>query len=217
MEPNTNLGRKLKETDLIIWDEAPMQNKLVLKAIDNTLRDVRSSDKNLSEEQVNNIKSKSFGGVTLLMAGDWRQILPVVKNGIRIQIVNKTHKKCYSLWPLVNQFYLKTNMRVNGSEPDDVWFKEYLMSVGNGSANTDPNNPEMIQIPPRFIIDGHQPSDLCNSIYNNIGSFVLNSNSDDYSKWLQSRAIKCSTNSDVDLNNTMMLQRLPGEEYFLRC
>ena len=87
------------------------------------------------------------------------------------------------------------------------------MSFANGSANTNQNNPEMIQIPLRFIIDIHQPSDLCDSIYDNTGSFVLNSNSDDYSQWFQSRAIICSTNSDVELYNNIMLQKLPREEF----
>ena len=48
-----------------------------------------------------------------------------------------------------------------------------MMSFANGSANTNQNNPEMIQIPLRFIIDGHQPSDLCDSIYDNTGSLNL--------------------------------------------
>ena len=73
--PQGSLRAKLLiETKLIIWDEAPMINRLCFEALDRTLRDVMRAE---SEENA----LKPFGGKVIVLGGDFRQILPVVKNG----------------------------------------------------------------------------------------------------------------------------------------
>ncbi|RYQ88843.1 hypothetical protein Ahy_B09g095799 [Arachis hypogaea] len=66
--------------DLIIWDEAPMTNKLAFEALDRTLRDimVSVSDRN---------KDLPFGGKVVVLGGDFRQVLPVIPEGSRAEIV----------------------------------------------------------------------------------------------------------------------------------
>ncbi|XP_016173713.1 uncharacterized protein LOC107616245 [Arachis ipaensis] len=66
--------------DLIIWDEAPMTNKLEFEALDRTLRDiiVSVSDRN---------KNLPFGGKVVILGGDFRQVLPVIPKGSRAEIV----------------------------------------------------------------------------------------------------------------------------------
>jgi hypothetical protein len=68
-----------RQAQLIIWDEASMQHRYAYEAIDRMLQDVRSD-------------SRSFGGVTVLFAGDFRQCLPVVPGGSRAQIIAATLK-----------------------------------------------------------------------------------------------------------------------------
>lgn len=53
-----------------------------------------------------------FGGKTLLFAGDFRQILPVVVNGSRNDII-KASIKHFSMWPNFTQLQLAHNMRVH--------------------------------------------------------------------------------------------------------
>ncbi|XP_072087082.1 uncharacterized protein [Arachis hypogaea] len=66
--------------DLIIWDEAPMTNKLAFEALDRTLQDimVSVSDRN---------KDLPFGGKVVVLGGDFRQVLPVIPKGSRAEIV----------------------------------------------------------------------------------------------------------------------------------
>lgn len=64
-----------RETKLIIWDEVPMQHRHCIEAADRTLRDICDSE-------------KPFGGITVVLGGDFRQILPVIPKGVREQIVN---------------------------------------------------------------------------------------------------------------------------------
>ena len=58
------LASLIKETDLIIWDDAPMQDHIAFEAVDHTLQDIGDSD-------------KPFAGITIVFGGHFRQILPV--------------------------------------------------------------------------------------------------------------------------------------------
>ena len=64
----------LRKADLIIWDEIPMSNRLAPEALDHTLRDLRRCD-------------RPFGGTTVLFAGDWRQVGPVVLFGTPADVI----------------------------------------------------------------------------------------------------------------------------------
>ncbi|XP_067214183.1 uncharacterized protein [Linepithema humile] len=54
----------LKNTDIFIWDEAPMSPRYALEIMDRTLRDIMN----------NNLP---FGGKIVLLGGDFRQLLPI--------------------------------------------------------------------------------------------------------------------------------------------
>jgi hypothetical protein len=71
----------VRKADLIIWDEASMMHRRAFEAIDHTLRDLMQLD----DAQATN---KIFGGKTVVLGGDFRQILPVVPKGGREDIVN---------------------------------------------------------------------------------------------------------------------------------
>jgi len=70
----------IRQTKLILWDEAPMTNKLAFEAMDRTLHDL--TDKN-----------KPFGGIIFVMSGDFRQVLPVIPRGSHANIVFTSIKK----------------------------------------------------------------------------------------------------------------------------
>ena len=81
-----NDKKRLREIDVIIWDEASMIPKKALEIVDKTLQDVC----------INNLK---FGGKLVILSGDLRQIAPVVKSGSKEDIILETIK--YSqYWPL---------------------------------------------------------------------------------------------------------------------
>ncbi|KAL1321121.1 hypothetical protein AAHE18_14G105700 [Arachis hypogaea] len=61
----------LKQTKLIIWDEASMVHRYSVEAIDKSLRDIMSSTDN-------NNANLPFGGKVVVFGGDFRQIFSVI-------------------------------------------------------------------------------------------------------------------------------------------
>ncbi|CAF1801401.1 unnamed protein product [Brassica napus] len=125
IKPGTMLAELIEETDLIIWDEAPMTHKHAFEALDKTLKDIMSM-KNPPA------KNHPFGGKTVMLGGDFRQILPVIPQGSRADTVLASISHSY-LWNSCQKFSLKTNMRVNQDEKE---FSEWLLKVGEGHLET---------------------------------------------------------------------------------
>ena len=63
----SSLAKLVRMAKLILIDEATMLDSLLLEALDRSLKDLMGEQK------------KPFGGKTLLLAGDFRHCLPVVK------------------------------------------------------------------------------------------------------------------------------------------
>ena len=105
------------------------------------------------------------------MAGcDFRQILPVVKNGTKFNIFNETIKFS-NIWQQILYYELEKNMRAR-----DQRFCEFLLKIGSGIIKS-------LKIP-----DNWKTNDICTTIY---GS-VINENDD-----LSNRAILSCHNQDV--------------------
>jgi ATP-dependent DNA helicase PIF1 len=81
IEGDNHHAELLRETKLIIWDEAPMCHKFTFECLNRTLQDV-VVDKNNS--------GKLFGGKVVVFGGDFRQILPVIPRGSRSDIVHSS-------------------------------------------------------------------------------------------------------------------------------
>ncbi|GKF83680.1 DNA helicase [Tanacetum coccineum] len=67
MPKKIQLGNLLVEVDLIIWDEAPINDRGCFETLDRTLRDLMDAP------------SLLFGGKTVVLGGDFHQTLPVKK------------------------------------------------------------------------------------------------------------------------------------------
>ena len=101
---NSKAAKFLSEASVIIWDEAPMAPLHALDAIDRILKKIMRSE-------------KPFGGKTLLLGGDFRQVTPVIKHASRTKIVENSIK--YSkYWPQFRKLFLTKNMRALGEERD---------------------------------------------------------------------------------------------------
>ena len=55
----TNLANLIRQSEIIVWDEAPMAHRFLLEALDRSLRDVMNNE-------------RPFGGKSLVLAGDFR-------------------------------------------------------------------------------------------------------------------------------------------------
>jgi hypothetical protein len=64
----------VRKADLIIWDEALMMHHRAFEAVDQTLRDLMQLDDTQANEKI-------FGGKTMVLGGDFRQIVAVVPKG----------------------------------------------------------------------------------------------------------------------------------------
>ncbi|KAF1858689.1 hypothetical protein Lal_00044722 [Lupinus albus] len=82
----SELAELLKQTKLIIWDEAPMAHKFCFEALDRSLADIMGTT---SDESI------LFGGNVVVFGGDFRQILPVVPRGCCSDIVHATINSSY--------------------------------------------------------------------------------------------------------------------------
>jgi len=87
-----DLAVLIRQTKLILWDEAPMTNKLAFEAVDRTLCDLTN-------------RNEPFGGIVFVMSGDFRQVLPVIPRGSHADIVFASIKNSY-LWEFVEVFHL---------------------------------------------------------------------------------------------------------------
>nr|GEW71559.1 ATP-dependent DNA helicase PIF1-like [Tanacetum cinerariifolium] len=80
IKQNIPLVELMQEVQLIIWDEAPMTQRYAFKALDITLRDILEFKNTEKRNQI-------FEGMTVLLGGDFRQILPVIPKAKRPEIV----------------------------------------------------------------------------------------------------------------------------------
>ncbi|XP_074350186.1 uncharacterized protein LOC141689724 [Apium graveolens] len=128
---NSDIAELLKRTSLIIWDEALMQGRYAFECLDRTLRDIM---KYVSVDR----GEKPFGGITMLLGGDFRQILPVVPKGSRSDIVGASITSS-PLWCQCKLFKLVRNMRLNVGNTDEEKirrnkFCQWVLDIGDGKA-----------------------------------------------------------------------------------
>ncbi|XP_067949786.1 ATP-dependent DNA helicase pif1-like [Watersipora subatra] len=93
---NSRTAQLLQRCVLIVQDECTMSHKLAFEALKLTLKDLRKNNRLL-------------GGVTLLLLGDFRQTLPVIKRGTAIDGINACIKSSF-LQLYVVQLHLTRNM-----------------------------------------------------------------------------------------------------------
>ena len=79
-----------------------MTNRQYFEALDRSLRDI------VSEKQPR-FQDIPFGGKVLVLGGDPKQILPVIENATRAQIINASIFRSY-LWKDIKKLYLNENM-----------------------------------------------------------------------------------------------------------
>ena len=185
---STNLAELIRETDLVIWDEAPMQNKQIMETVDRSFRDLRRCD------------DKPFGGLSIVFGGDFQQILPVVIKGSRPQVVGACMQRS-SLWRSFTVLHLHQNMRLNTVVESEANFARWQLEVGQGMHTDQDCN---ITLPDQFRCMENTVASLINTIYPGIHT----PNHPD--QYFSERTILSSTNNEVDTLNTAVLQQFPG-------
>ncbi|MCP4491587.1 MAG: AAA family ATPase [Gammaproteobacteria bacterium] len=179
--PNSDEAKFIQNLDVIIWDEAPMSPKRALETLDIMLRDVMRS-------------KVPFAGKVIVLGGDFRQVLPVVPHGSRMQLIQQCIKSS-DLWHKHFQvLQLTENMRTMQDEKE---FSKWLLQLGNGELAVD--NLEQIELPDMFKSSG-------NLILDTFGQCLQSCDT----ATMKTRAILCPKNRDALFVNEQILSELPG-------
>ncbi|XP_071732974.1 uncharacterized protein [Rutidosis leptorrhynchoides] len=161
ISPSSKLGELIRRTKLLIWDEAPMVNKMCVEELDRSMRDICRQSNPDSMDTL-------FGGKTFVFGGDFRQILPVIQKGKREDIVDASLNSSY-LWDYVTVLKLTVNMRLCGIETNANIrsFAQWILDIGNGDVGESEDGVFDIEIPQDlFITDLDDPiGSIISTIY----------------------------------------------------
>ncbi|XP_050339701.1 uncharacterized protein LOC126766040 [Bactrocera neohumeralis] len=189
---NSEMGKVLQQCKLIVWDECTMAHKKSVEALDRTLQDLRSNDQQI------------FGGALILLAGDFRQTLPVIPRSTTADELKACLKPSY-LWRHVQILNLTTNVRVQiQNDPSADTFSRQLLAIGNGQLAVD-RETGLTTLPDNFCNIASTKEELVSSVFPNIAENYRNHN------WLAERAILAAKNKDVGQMNADILTHVPGE------
>ena len=177
----SSLAQLVRMSKLLLIDEATMLDRYMLEALDRTLRDLL------------NKPDKPFGDKILILAGDFRQCLPVVQGATRAGIVSHCINQS-ALWSSFQILRLTQNMRVHASgDPTLEQFDNWTLSLGNGEV-------DKVKIPEANVATKITPNSKNNrdaegqAMKEFIGKIFpeLRINIQDR-HWLEGRAILCAT------------------------
>ncbi|XP_076066980.1 ATP-dependent DNA helicase Pif1-like [Oratosquilla oratoria] len=179
------MSKLLGMCSLIVWDEVVMANKNMLLVVDITLRDLLSAN-------------EFMGGISFVCAGDFRQILPVVKEGGSNQEISATIKNTY-FWEELRKYALTENLRLRG--PDEhrhnKIFAERLLQIGHAASGP-------FAIPENFGVVYYDQKEFINSVYQDLIDHVGDH------RYFSSRVIISPLNVDVTEINKAIQNMLPG-------
>ncbi|GJT67976.1 DNA helicase PIF1, ATP-dependent [Tanacetum coccineum] len=202
---DSELAELIRMAKLIIWDEAPMTHKHCYEAFDRTLKDICRTDPTTPNDNV-------FGGKVVLFGGDFRQILPVVTNGSKQDVVHASINSSY-LWKHCNVMRLTENMRLgksaNYSEKKEIQdFAYWILSIGNGTIGGKNDGETTIEFPNDILMPDSSDhiGSLIEETYPQLIQNLYNPT------FFQEKSILAPTHALVDMINDRMLELIPGDE-----
>ncbi|GJW36161.1 DNA helicase [Tanacetum coccineum] len=194
----------LVEADLIIYDEAPMNDKRCFETLDRTLRDLMKAPNLL------------FGGKTIVLGGDFRQTLPVKKGAAKEELIAASIAESH-LWWNFKICTLTENMRLLRSDltsekrQRSEAFAKWLLDVGNGEIGEpdkeDDQDISWIAILPDYLVSADETrlSQLIDFIY---GDKTLKTST---AGALQEKVIACPKNKTEYVVNAKILSDIEGQ------
>ncbi|XP_050063110.1 ATP-dependent DNA helicase PIF1-like [Aphis gossypii] len=188
---NSAMAKVLQQCKLIVWDECTMAHKKSLEALDRTLKDLRSNN-------------NRFGGAMILLAGDFRQTLPVIPRSTPADELNACLKSS-SLWKHVKVLHLSKNMRVElQNDQSGNIFSKQLIDIGNGKFPIDMLTG-CINFPLSFCQLTRSKDELIQKVFPDVSQNYRNHD------WLSERAILAAKNIDVNELNFKIQEQITGE------
>ena len=185
----SELAQLIRSARLIVMDEAPMAHRHHIEGLDRTLRDLMASE-------------EPFGGKVVVLGGDFRQVLPVVRHANQAGIVDACLRRS-PVWRHFQVCQLRDNMRARlaqdgGQQAELQDFSDWLLKLGNGELPKDAEG--RITLPPRLVMESELPAVI---------SWTFGELTDPES--MASRAVRAPTNSVVDNINDEVINIFPGQ------
>ena len=197
IKANSATADLIRSCKAIFWDEATMINKAALEALDRTLRDIRKS-------------SAIFGGIPVILSGDFRQTLPILPGEGRAEQVQACIRHS-CLWQSVQKLALSTNIRVHLHNDNNAGdFSQLLLQVGNGEISNVAQSSYQIEMPIELANAIKSVDRLIENVYPDIQNNFRDL------EWLMERAILAPHNHTVDEINNCVLDKIPGENVTYR-
>jgi len=197
-------AKLLRQASLIIWDEAPMMHKFCFEAFDRTMRDI------MRVVHEDNLK-KPFGGKVVILGGDFRQILPVIRKANRRDIM-KSSVNSSNIWHNCMVLKLTRNMRLIGdatveSANEIRDFAKWILTIGNGDMVADEDGESIIHIPEDLCIPpcNNPLQALVDFVYPDVVSNI------DNRRIFEEKAILAPTLDSVEQVNEYILSLIEGE------
>ncbi|KAL0867452.1 hypothetical protein ABMA27_008239 [Loxostege sticticalis] len=132
-----------------------------------------------------------MGGVVVLLAGDFRQTLPVIERGTPADEMNAC-LKASPLWSKVEKLHLTCHMRVQlFNDLESGAYASKLLQIGEGRLETDE--------------DVATEDELISHVFPNIQNNITND------EWLCERAVMSPKNESVNKINNKILEVLASE------
>lgn len=144
-----------------------------------------------------------MGNLTVLLAGDFRQILPVVARGTPLDELNACLKASY-LWNNITKLKLTKNLRVAlFSDELSGNFTNQLLNIGEDKFKTDQQGK--IHFTEEFCNIVQSTDELIDKVFPNVYENFVSK------EWLCQRAILAPTNDTVSNINNLILEKIPGD------
>ena len=152
----------------------------------------------------------------MILAGDFRQCLPVVPGASRAATISHCINQSV-LWDGFEQMKLTTNMRVMTSGEEKLQdFDTWTLKIGNGEMESIniPNDMIATKIHPNTkentVSEGEAMHQFCKQIYPNIQTNLGTEG------WMDGRCILAPTNKEVEMLNRVVSEMLQGTEVVLK-
>ncbi|XP_074356196.1 uncharacterized protein LOC141695887 [Apium graveolens] len=187
---DSDIAEHIKHTSLIIYDEASMQYRYTFECLNRSLRDIMRA---VDHRRYN----MPFGGIAVVLGGDFRKILPMITLGSRGDIVSACITNS-PLWKHSKILLLHRNMRLNQGQTEEEIeklkrFVDWVLKVGNGQIP-----------PPKDVFFDYEEDDIM--IPPTYPDFLEKYRFSDY---LSERAILTPTNQIVSHLNSLIVDTIP--------
>lgn len=150
---NSDRAEMLRLCKLLVLDESLNCHKHAVEALDRSLQDLRNDH-------------RLMGGLVVILAGDFRQTLPVISRGTPADQIHASMESS-RLWQRVILHTLTTNMRVFlHNDENAAEFSSLLLRIGDGLLPMDDNGN--ITLGPDLCTLHNSSEQLIASVFPNI-------------------------------------------------